>query len=596
MIHILRELYSVLPRQEQTKILMLQIFVIIGAIFELVGVVSILPFMSLLGSQSSIDSDSLLMFVYRYLNLSTVGDLYIILGALSFFALLSSSLVVFWVSYKTTRYGLELSQRLSNQLFSFYLSRNWEEVGLTNSGQLIKNISTELGRVTNSVIRPFFQLNGRLASFAFIVVGLMVYEPWITLSMTATFAGAYFIFYRTFKGILTRNGEIISRNLTIRFETLNEGFGGIKDILMTDTADKFVGDFKRSNREIFKASLSSFMIEWSPRYLLEIVAFGSILGLTVGLVWREAADLSTVLPTLSIFALAGLKLLPSIQQIYGSLSLMKSGLPAFEVLKDDLRRSFSEVEAVAPVSCHELSGKITADEVNFSYPSRKNFQLRDVTFEIPAKQCVGFIGKTGSGKTTLISLLAGLVIPRSGRIYFDDLELTESNAAAIRGAIGYVSQDAFVLDATIEQNIAFGVEQGAIQRTRVLSAIRDAQLTEFVESLDNGLETVVGERGVQISGGQRQRLAIARALYRDARILIFDEATSALDRVTESSIMEAIDSMRGERTMIIVAHRLNTLKKCDRLYLVDDGKLVADGTFDQLSATQGFFSDLRGPG
>ena len=276
------------------------------------------------------------MFVYRSLNLSTVSDLYIILGALSFFALLSSSLVVFWVSYKMTRYGLELSQRLSNQLFSFYLSRNWEEVSQTNSGQLTKNISTEIGRVTNSVIRPFFHLNGRLVSFAFIVTGLLVYEPWITLSMTATLAGAYFIFYRTFRGILTRNGETISRNLTIRFETLNEGFGGIKDILMTDTANKFVGDFKCSNREIFKASLSSFMIEWSPRYLLEIVAFGSILGLTVGLVWRESADLSTILPTLSIFALAGLKLLPSIQQIYGSLALMKSGLPAFEVLKDDL--------------------------------------------------------------------------------------------------------------------------------------------------------------------------------------------------------------------------------------------------------------------
>ena len=164
----------------------------------------------------------------------------------------------------------------------------------------------------------------------------------------------------------------LSRNLTIRFETLNEGFGGIKDILMTDTADKFV-DFKRSNREIFKASLSSFMIEWSPRYLLEIVAFGSILGLTAGLVWRESADLSTILPTLSIFALAGLKLLPSIQQIYGSLALMKSGLPAFEVLKDDLRRMLSEMEAVVPTLCHELSGKITADHVNFSYASRKIF-------------------------------------------------------------------------------------------------------------------------------------------------------------------------------------------------------------------------------
>ena len=410
------------------------------------------------------------------------------------------------------------------------------------------------------------------------------------------FCWRVFYFLPDVQGILTRNGETISRNLTIRFETLNEGFGGIKDILMTDTADKFVGDFKRSNREIFKASLSSFMIEWTPRYLLEIVAFGSILGLTVGLVWRESADLSTILPTLSIFALAGLKLLPSIQQIYGSLALMKSGLPAFEVLKDDLRRSLSEMEAEVPTLCHELSGKITADQVNFSYASRKNFQLRDVTFEIPAKHCVGFIGKTGSGKTTLISLLAGLVIPRSGAIYFDELELTESNATAIRRSIGYVSQDAFVLDATIEQNIAFGVAQGEIERTRVLSAIRDAQLTEFVESLDNGLETVVGERGVQISGGQRQRLAIARALYKDARILIFDEATSALDRVTESSIMEAIDSMRGERTMIIVAHRLDTLKKCDKLYLVDDGKLVADGTFDQLSAAQGFFSELQGPG
>lgn len=596
MIHNLLELFDMLPHREKIKILALQLLVVVGAIFEFIAVISIIPFMSLLGSQNAIEDNSFLMSAYRYFEVATMNEFYLVLAGLSFFALLSSSLVVFWTNYKLARYGLSLSQRLSNQLFSFYLGRNWEEASQTNSSQLTKNISTELGRLTNSIIRPFFHMNGRLVSLGILVTGLIIYEPLATVIMFAIVSCAYLIFYTTFRNILTQNGEIISHNLTARYNTLNQGFGGIKDILMTNTANKFVGDFKRSNDEIFRASLSTYIIGWVPRYLIETAAFGSILGITVWLVWRESGDLSVILPTLSIFALAGLKILPSIQQIYANLTLMKSGLPAFYVIKDDLKRSLHERDTLEMESRFELSGKISANTVNFRYPARKNFKIHDVTLEIPAKHCVGFVGKTGSGKTTLVSLLAGLIVPQSGSIYFDDLKLNENNASSIRRSIGYVSQDAFLLDATIEENIAFGIEKSEIDRDRIFSVVQSAQIADFVKSLDDGLETLIGERGIQISGGQRQRLAIARALYRDARILIFDEATSALDGVTESLIMEAIDSLLGERTLIMIAHRLSTLRNCDRVYVVDEGEVVATGTYDHLLACQGGFSDLRGLG
>ena len=399
------------------------------------------------------------------------------------------------------------------------------------------------------------------------------------------FAFAYFLLYKIVRKKLVIQGREISQVSTDRFRLMNEGFGGIKDVLLLNRSHDFVKRFEESGTIYARAVGLNAGISTVPRYFMELIAFGSMIGLVLLLIKLHEGDLGTVLPILAVYALAAFKLLPALQQIYASLAQIKGNIAAFDAVKGDLEQSLNQdkpvIKEAIPLRT-ELKKQITLDNIKFSYPGKSIPAVNGVTITIPVNSVIGLVGSSGSGKSTLIDLLLGLLTPQSGHLYMDDTCITAENKRAWQDTLGFVPQSIFLSEGTIAENIAFGLPSADIDLKQVNKAIALANLTELVEELPDGINTKVGERGIQLSGGQRQRIGIARALYHEANVLVFDEATSALDGITEKIVMDAIHDFSGQKTIIMIAHRLKTVQKCDIIYLMEQGKIVDQGTYDQL--------------
>jgi HlyD family secretion protein len=335
-----------------------------------------------------------------------------------------------------------------------------------------------------------------------------------------------------------------------------------------------------------------------PRYAMELVAFASVILLVLYLLSAYQGDLGTILPVLSVYALAGFKILPALQLVYSSVSQIRGNLAAFEALRDDLR--FSSISNRGPATAGQPAGadswvpkhSIQLRDVTFTYPGKQEPALNGLSIEIPANQVIGLVGASGSGKSTAIDLLLGLIEPQQGQLLIDGQPVTASNLRSWQNTLGFVPQLIFLADSSIRENIAFGLPPELIDEERVRRAASMAHLDELLSTLPDGMNTCVGERGVQLSGGQRQRIGIARALYHDADVLILDEATSALDGITEKMIMEAIHDFSGKKTIIMIAHRLATVKACDCIYLLSNGQLIETGTYDELVNQSSTFRDM----
>jgi HlyD family secretion protein len=318
---------------------------------------------------------------------------------------------------------------------------------------------------------------------------------------------------------------------------------------------------------------------------MELIAFGSMIGLVLLLIKLHQGDLGVVLPILAVYALAAFKLLPALQQIYTSLAQIKGNVAAFEEVKEDLKKSANNLKPVIKDKAHlqtALKDKINLKNIKFSYPGKSIPAVNAVSMTIPVNSVIGVVGSSGSGKSTLIDLLLGLLTPQSGQMYIDDTLITNENKRAWQNTLGFVPQSIFLSEGSIAENIAFGLPIAEIDLQKVNKALDLAHLTELVEQLPDGINTKVGERGVQLSGGQRQRIGIARALYNEADVLVFDEATSALDGITEKIVMDAIHEFSGRKTIIMIAHRLKTVQKCDIIYLMAQGEIIDSGTYEQL--------------
>jgi HlyD family secretion protein len=330
----------------------------------------------------------------------------------------------------------------------------------------------------------------------------------------------------------------------------------------------------------------------APKHFMDMVAFSSVILLFLYLSKSYQGDLATILPMLALYALAGFKVLPAIQQIYHAVATIKGSSAAFEAIKEDLKSSRfiddqrdasgKSTEGTAPIE--GLKRSIVLLDITFTYPGKIQPALQSLSLKIPANKSIGFVGATGSGKSTLVDLVTGLLAPDAGKILVDGVPLTPRNIRSWQDKIGLVSQSIFLSDASIKENVAFGIPTERIDTQRVLEVLKLAHLDELIDELPDGIETRVGERGVQLSGGQRQRVGIARSLYHNPEILVFDEATSALDGITEKSIMEAIHNFSGKKTIILIAHRFTTIQQCDLIYYMDKGRVIDQGSYKELMA------------
>lgn len=596
----LKELYSLLTAEQRKKLLRLQFLVVLMSFAEIAGVVSIGPFMALVGDMSQLQGEGMMAELYRGSGADTPHAFLFWLGIGVLVVLTVAALLSMFTIWRLSMYGARVGGELSGRLYRHYMYQPWLFHASGSSSQLTNQIAQECGRITTGIINPLMQMNAKVVMASLMSIAIFLYNPLVAVAGLLIYSVVYFLLYRTVRRRLIRNGRTISVAQYQRFKLMGEGFGGIKDALLLGRQQLFTDRFDRACERFAAAQGTNQAMSQAPRYAIELVAFGSVIFLVLYLLAVHQGNIGTILPVLSVYALAGFKLLPAFQQVYTSISQVRANLAAFDSLRDDLRAS-----ALTP---KPLNGDNSLDQhreapstprrsielksVTFTYPGKMEPALEGLNLEIPANQVIGLVGTSGSGKSTTIDLLLGLIQPQRGELLVDGHPITDGNRRAWQNCLGFVPQAIFLADSSIRENIAFGLPPQDIDDHKVRQAASMAHLDELLIELPEGLETRVGERGVQLSGGQRQRIGIARALYNDADVLILDEATSALDGITEKLIMDAIHDFSGKKTIVMVAHRLATVKQCDCIYLLADGRVVNHGTYEELTECSSEFKKM----
>ena len=593
----IKSLYKLLTIRQRKKLIFLQTLVIFMSFVEVVGVMSIGPYMSLIGDIDQIYGENYLAKIYLYSGIEDPSTFLIVGAFVVIFILSIAAIINIFTIWKVSMYAAEIGAEFSNRLFVYYLGQSWIFHASGNSSELVNKIVQECNRLSTLVITPLMQLMARFVMGALMVVAIIIYNPVISTIASILFASAYFGLYKLVRKRLDLNGQTISIRQKERFKLMSEGFGGIKDTLLLGREANFSDRFINASNTMARALGTSQTLSFFPKYLLELLAFSGVVFLVLSLIFSSNGDLASILPTLAIFSLAGFKILPTFQLCYSALAIMRANMSSFIMLEEDLYNS-SKVDHLSIWSSYNLNNflepkkNISINNIYFQYPNTENNTLNGVSLEIPVGNFIGLVGYSGSGKSTLVDILLGLIQPKSGLVMIDGEELNASNIRSWQNAIGVVSQNIFLADSSIQENIAFGLPVNEIDKNKINSAIELANLKEFVNSLPDGLDTRVGERGIQLSGGQRQRIGIARALYTNSSVLIFDEATSSLDGVTEKKVMDAIYNLTDSKTIIVIAHRLGSVKRCDCIYLLENGRISDSGNYEQLSNKNELFKKM----
>jgi len=503
------------------------------------------------------------------------------------------------------RFIWDIHARLSSELLRRYLARDYLWFVQQGTSEPGKNILAEVQQFTTRFLKPLLEMISNSLIAVFLLVLLTIVNWKVALIAGGVIAGAYGAIYMVLRRKLNTLGMQRFQSNNRRFKIVQEAFGAFKELKVREADDFFVGAYKPPNARYSRTMALQQIIQSLPRNLLEIVVFGSMVLLVIYFL-RTGGDIRQMIPVLSVYAFAGYRVLPALQRCFRALSSLRFTGHLVDVLYKDLN-AYPEPkwDEAAIKGKHEgrqqerltFQREIRFKQVDFSYSRSIPPSLVNIDLVIPRGHMVALAGQTGSGKTTIANLLLGLFMPTCGSITIDGVPLDSATIGKWRRNIGYVPQDIFVADDSITRNIAFGIDDADIDTEAVSNAARMAQLDSFIdEELAQGYDTIVGEKGVRLSGGQRQRLGIARALYHNPTVLVFDEATSALDSRTESDLMQQIRSMVGLRTIVIIAHRLTTVETCDKIYVLERGRIVAQGSYSELVDGDYKFRRLAGIG
>ena len=574
----------IFTKSELKKLILLFVGILFMGLFEVVGVTTIVPFIAVVVSPELVYENIYLSQVYNFFNFQSVNRFIVFLGMLLISTLLISNgfqaFMTWCITYFTNMQGSRLAVRLLEnylmQPYSFFLVRNSSDLG--------KNILSEVQRVTGGVIMRSLQVLSKIIIVLSLFCLLIFVNPIIAISAAIFLGGIYGLIYISVKLRLHNIGLATTKDNFEIFKATNEAMSGIKDIKLHGSEKMFVNRFLFPSRKLASYSAQNTLIASLPRYLLEVVAFGGVIAIIISLIAMNKGMNSSIIPVISLYVMASYRLMPAFQQIYSGLSGIKFDLPAFE----NIVREFSEsnVDKKEQVSDSEtpilFNEKLQINKLDFTYESSEIPVLNKLDLTIYPNTTVGLVGLTGSGKTTLVDIILGLLTPKSGVILSDEVEIDSNNKSAWQKNIGYVPQSIFLTDDTIIRNIAFAVPDDEISIEKVEKAAKMANLHEFIITLPSQYNTLVGERGIRLSGGQRQRIGIARALYHNPKVLVLDEATSSLDGITENAIMDAIQNLSHKKTIIIIAHRLSTLIECDIIHMLANGKIIDSGTYTQL--------------
>ena len=579
--------FSILTDQERRTALWILPLIVLNGLADMIGVALIFPFLKVLEEPGIVESNPYLAMLRDMSGARTPEGFVMLLGIAFCSILVATAALKIVTVYIANRWLEGRIHSLSRRLLAAYLRQPYEFMLQRNSGELVANMLSETARVVSQVFRAFSEFVMSAVTFLFMVTLLLFVSPSVTLMALGTFAVFYAALLLGVRGMTARLGaRILSTNRT-RHRLAWEALAGAKQVRLLNRERALIERYTPVSAEFARANATSNTMRMAPRHLIESIVIGGTILLTIALMMRGGLNgdaMASIVPTLGVFALATFRMMPAFQRGYNaSVSLRLSGDSTRSILEDlqsaaglpDLPRT-----RVEPL---RLRTRIEFDGVSYRYPEAESDGLTDIDLVIEAGMSVGIVGRTGSGKTTLMDLILGLLEPTAGEMRIDGRTLTPTEVRAWRANVGYVQQDVFLSDATIAENIAFGVPRDEIDGVRMRAAARAAQIDDYItDSLPEGYDTHVGEGGVRLSGGQRQRISIARALYPDPQVVVFDEATSALDSETETQLMEAISALAGSRTLIMVAHRHTTIRDCDLIVMLEGGRIVSTGDHEEL--------------
>lgn len=593
-----KKLFDLLTSSERKRTGVLLIMVLIMAFFDMLGVASILPFIAVLASPDIIETNKSLNSAFtlsNYIGIKTKEQFLFALGLLVFLLLVFSLAFKALTIYAQTRFALMREYSIGKRLMEGYLHQPYSWFLNRNSADLGKNILSEVQTVIANGISPFLTIIAQGAVAIALMFFLFVFNPLLALGAGITLGLAYASVFFFINAWLKRLGQVRVDANQKRYSAVSEAFGAAKEVKLGGLENFYIERFANPAEKYAKGQASAMAIAELPRFALEAIAFGGML-LIILYLMAKSGDFGSILPIITVYAFAGYRLLPALQQIYGAFTQLRFVSPALDALHQELKSlEAAEVQQKDTKLLMPLAQAITLEKVSYRYPNTLRNAVAGIDLTIAAQSTTAFVGTTGSGKTTIVDLILGLLKPQTGKISVDFNSITGSNLYHWQRSIGYVPQHIYLSDDSVAANIAFNSQHEDIDFLAVERAAKIANLHDFVvHELSKGYDTKVGERGVRLSGGQRQRIGIARALYKNPQVLIMDEATSALDNLTEHAVMEAVDNLLGKITIIMIAHRLSTVRNCDQIFLMDQGQLKAKGTFDQLFRSNESFRAMVG--
>ena len=577
----MRKLKVLLSRQEKIQLAMLACLVCAAAIFETLGVASILPYMSLLTMPDSELSQRVFGYATRLTGETARDQLVIYVGCAVLVGVVFGTLLSGLSTWYALRFSMIRIHAMSQRILISYLGRDYEFFIQRNSSSLLKSLLSEVGNVVGGVMTPLIQMSTRIIVVVLLATLLFIINFKVAAISVGVFLGIYVSIYVFTRRTLSRLGaESVAAN-DARYQTLSELFSGIREVKLWNKEKYYFSLFSRASEHFADMNSRSQLIALVPRYALEILAFGGMVIVTIVLA-STGQNFSNYIPLLSLYAAAGYKLLPSLQQVFVNLSAIRFSAASLNALVEEsktwLLADAGLQQTMLKGPERHLNREIRFEDVTYCYPGSDEVAVGPLNLSIPAFCTTGIVGASGAGKSTLLDLMLGLLQPSTGRIFVDDQVLNSESRQNWAAVVGYVPQSIYLTDGTVAENIAFGTPSDDIDLVAAAAAARAAQVYDVIDALPEKFQTRLGERGLRLSGGQRQRIAIARALYRNPEILIFDEATSALDSETEEAVMEAVRSLAHQKTIVIVTHRHSTLRDCEWIYSLEGGKLVKAGS------------------
>ena len=597
MIDVFRKLMALFEERERRRFYLLIGLMVFVAFAEVFGISTFLVLLKILSEPASIFENQHLNWAYETLGFSDTFYFQVFLAVMVLIVLMGSMAIKAGGNYAIIRFSTMRGYTLSSRLLQAYLHQPYTWFLERNSADVTKSVLGEVQNLINKVVIPGSRLLSNFVLATTIICFLLFVDPGVAIVSALLLGGAYAAIYLKLRVKLLHLGEEILAANKERFRLTQEATGGFKEVKLMGLEDSYVASFRNPAKRLARSAALSQVINQIPRFALEALTFAVLLAIILFMIFRNSGDLTSAIPTLGVFAVSVMRLLPALQQIYSALASVRNAKPVLNHIYEDYCDAMAQkIDAPAGAKADDklpLEREIAMRNIEFSYSSSDKHAVSKLDLTIPAFSTIGIVGGTGAGKTTVVDLILGLLTPCGGDIQIDGVTLNRDNLHAWRRSLGYVPQSIYLTDSSVARNIAFGIPERAIDMAAVERAAKTAVLHDFViNELPQKYDTIVGERGVRLSGGQRQRIGIARALYHDPSLLILDEATAALDNLTESAVMDAVQNIRNDKTIIMIAHRLSTVKKCDRIFLLENGRVASSGTFDELVETSDTFRKM----